>query len=372
MNKYDPNIVHKRVEEKIQKNKEEIQVIAKQIQLIEKIDINNLSIHVLNDLENEKSKLKKKKEKLELQVDVFPFYVFEYKKIAVEYKKIADMNKPISFMNMKNSNQSYIEEKKKLYETLNTILKKYNYYEDIKETKEINNKKEVIQKNTQSQKTCECGNKNYIIDQTSEICETCGKENEIFDMSLSKDLSKFSLGSKYSYERRTHFRECLNQYQGKQNTTIRECVYKEIEKQLDRYKLLNESTDKKIRFQRVGKQHIILMLKELGITKHYEDYVLIYHNLTGKKIDDISHLENLLLEDFDMFVKEYDKKTMGSTERKSFINTRILLFQLLNRRKHPCKPEDFNILKTLERLYYHDEIIQDVFETLGWNYIKLF
>jgi hypothetical protein len=164
----------------------------------------------------------------------------------------------------------------------------------------------------------------------------------------------------------------MNQFQGKQNTTVKQAVYSAIEDQLNRYKLLNDSTNSTIRYEKVTKQLILAMLKELKITKHYEDYILIFHNLTGKKIDDISHIENLLLEDFDMFVKEYDKKTMGSTDRKSFINTRILLFQLLNRRKYYCKPEDFNILKTLERLYYHDEIIQEVFETLGWNYIKLF
>ena len=54
--------------------------------------------------------------------------------------------------------------------------------------------------------------------------------------------------------------------------------------------------------------------------------------------------------------------------RKNFINTQYVLYQLLLRHKHSCKKEDFIILKTIDRKYFHDEICKSLFEHLGWNF----
>jgi hypothetical protein len=45
---------------------------------------------------------------------------------------------------------------------------------------------------------------------------------------------------------------------------------------------------------------------------------------------------------------------------------------LLRRHKYPCQKEDFNILKTIDRKYYHDEICSELFHDLGWNFQPLF
>jgi hypothetical protein len=118
----------------------------------------------------------------------------------------------------------------------------------------------------------------------------------------------------------------------------------------------------------------ILFLKENGNSKHYEDVVLIYHKMTGKKVDDISYLENQLMEDFDKISNLYDKKFKftGKIDRKSFINTQYILFQLLRRHKYPCKKEDFNMLKTLDRKSFHDEIVRELFESLNFNFTPIF
>jgi hypothetical protein len=50
------------------------------------------------------------------------------------------------------------------------------------------------------------------------------------------------------------------------------------------------------------------------------------------------------------------------------MNTQHILYQLLNNRKHPCKKEDFNMLKTTDRKFFHDEVCADLFQQLGWNY----
>ena len=71
----------------------------------------------------------------------------------------------------------------------------------------------------------------------------------------------------------------------------------------------------------------------------------------------------------------YDKKFKQQNfkiDRKSFINTQYTLFQLLRRHKHPCKEEDFNMLKTLDRKSFLDDICSQLFQELGWNFTPIF
>ena len=109
-----------------------------------------------------------------------------------------------------------------------------------------------------------------------------------------------------------------------------------------------------------------MFLKELGYSNHYENVHLIHSTLTGIKPDDISHLEDQLLDDFDALTDLYDRKFKHLT-RKNFINTQYVLYQLLLRHKHPCKKEEFIILKTIDRKLFHDEVCQELFTHLGWN-----
>jgi hypothetical protein len=89
--------------------------------------------------------------------------------------------------------------------------------------------------------------------------------------------------------------------------------------------------------------------------------------MTGVKPDDISHLEEQILQDFDQLTEVYDK-LFKNIDRKNFINTSFVLYALLLRHKHPCKKEDFAVLKTGERILFHDEITKVCFNHLGWSY----
>jgi len=152
-------------------------------------------------------------------------------------------------------------------------------------------------------------------------------------------------------------------------------VYKDLEKQLELHGLLigNKNTSKENRFSKIERFHISMFLKETGHTKHYEDVVLIHSNITGKKPDDISHLEEVLLNDFDILTELYDKKYANNNKinRKNFINTQSVLYQLLLKHGYPAKKEDFNILKTQDRKSFHNDICRDLFIESGWNYTEL-
>ena len=225
-----------------------------------------------------------------------------------------------------------------------------------------------------------CSNKKdfEIIDSDIYLCTVCYAHQATIKYNSSfNDIDRINISSKYMYDRKIHFRDCIKQYQGKQNSTIHDKVYKDLEDEMFRHHILIDVKDKKIdvtsdeykklRFKNVTKNHILMFLKDIGYSSHYENVHLIHYVLTGFKPDDISHLEDSLIDDFDILTELYDKK-FKDINRKNFINTQYVLYQLLCRHKHPCKKEDFIILKTLDRKFFHDEICKTLFEYIGWNH----
>jgi hypothetical protein len=209
------------------------------------------------------------------------------------------------------------------------------------------------------------------------ICLECGNQENTLNLANSirlnhNDSKRVNICSKYSYDKKSHFLNCINQYQGKHKSGIEPEILQLIETELDRYNLIDHSKrNRRGKYQNVTKEHIFLFVKELKLTKCYGDINLIHHLITGRPLNDISHLTEKLLQDFDQFVQQHHKQFPNEFERKNF-NYQHLLYQLLMRHKYPCNPTEFNFLKTIDRKYYHDEICRTIFENLGWNYSSLF
>lgn len=209
------------------------------------------------------------------------------------------------------------------------------------------------------------------------ICLNCGAQETTMNLANSirlthNDAKRVNICSKYSYDKKSHFLNCINQYQGKHKTGIDQSTIEQIEKEIEKYNLVDHSKKtRKAKYCNITKEHIFLFVKELKLTKCYGDINLIHHLITGHPLNDISHLTDKLLQDFDQFVQMHHKLFPNETERKNF-NYQQLLYQLLLRHKYPCNPAEFNFLKTIDRKYYHDEICRTIFENLGWNYSSLF
>ena len=132
---------------------------------------------------------------------------------------------------------------------------------------------------------------------------------------------------------------------------------------------------RKTKFKNITKEYIYLFLKETGHSKHYEDVILIHYNLTGRKPDDISRHEQQLLDDFDILTALYDKKFKKNKkiDRKKFHKYSVrFCFQLLRRHKYQCKKEDFNILKTVDRKSFHDDICRDFIRTSWLEFLQVY
>lgn len=226
---------------------------------------------------------------------------------------------------------------------------------------------------------CACGNdKDFYKDDDIYICQLCNAETvKLLNSSSVNDGGRINVCNKYTYDRKVHFKDCINQYQGKQNTNINPRIYDELEEQLVNHQIIEPANKKdkfgnpisqSKRFKIVTRAHILFFLKELGYTKHYEDTILIHYTLTGKRPDNIEHLEEKLMADFDKLTEQYDL-LFKDIERKNFINTQYVLFQLLRKHGYNCNKDDFAVLKTTERKACHDDICKTLFDALGWKYM---
>ena len=364
--------IDKGIRDKWKMNDEKMCEIDKSIKEVEDLLLDKkLSIHVMKDLEEKLEELKNTKDQYNNFQNNLYFYIMDVTPVLEEYKIVLIEPKKISFMKKRDNDNNNIRLIVKRYLD---ILKNYNIdYGDLDDIVSKNNKSPIKKKECKQCKSTQ----EFVFNEYNniEICESCGtQEEKSYKSNCYKDISRVNISSKYTYERRIHFKDCINQFQGKQNSTIDDDVYKDIEKQLELHGLLDINRDPLIRFSKITKEHILLFLKETSHSKHYEDIVLIYHKLTGKKVDDISHIEDKLMEDFDKISNVYDQKFKftGKIDRKSFINTHYVLFQLLNRHKYPCRASDFNMLKTLDRKSFHDEIVKEIFEHLNFNFKPIF
>jgi len=341
--------------------------IKKLPEYIEKLQDIEYSLKLENIRHRVRFSLKKGREVLLRKINdiknssTYNFYIIESASLLDKYRCILESPMRISFMGKPIKND---KEKQRV---VNSYLKIARKYIEIK--MEIPEKKNLI--------ICpNCPNKKdfEILEGNIYVCSICSAQQEILKhISSYKDIDRVNISCRYMYDRKVHFRDCINQYQGTQNSTILQKVYDDLERQFELHHLLVGDIDspKEIRFKNITKEHIGMFLKELEYNKHYENINLIHYNLTGVKPDDISYLENKLLDDFDSLTELYDKR-FKNIDRKNFINTQYVLYQLLSRHKHPCIKEDFTILKTIDRKSFHDDICKVLFEERGWNHSPFF
>lgn len=375
-----------RVKDHWNQMEEQVAAIQTEIQELQQIVSANqarslISDNVVDDLHHMINDLARTKASMEESLVNRRFYDMEYAQLLEQYQTLLTQPKRVSFMGKREQESADSQQFTTKYLEL---LKKYDLLR-------LEHCGVVTPPSTQATtpKCCSgCGSHNVLLDSQSntEICEDCGKDEEKTGKLINfRDISRVNLSNKYLYERSAHFKDCIAQYQGKQNVVIAEQVYQDIRQKLWSNGLVNlksptsgrvlttdDPPDKK--YARVTKEHIAIFLKETGHTKNYEDTVLIYKNITHKKVDDISHLENKLMEDFEAISKEYDRifKFTCKVDRKSFINTQYILYQLLRKHRYPCEQKDFNIVKTLDRRVFHDQIMGQIYLNLGWSFQPLF
>jgi hypothetical protein len=298
--------------------------------------------------------------KIKIQFDgkeVLQFYLLDSIQLMNEYKELILLPKKVNFLGKKETNNETSNRMENLIKDFLQIVKKFNFDFEFEDFDTCN-----------SNFCCNCGSNVKTVES---ICTFCYSEHKFYNEKSFTDIERVNISTRFSYDRKSHFRECINQYSGRQNVTIPNEVFKEIEKSLEFNGLLSSGTNREEKYLKVTKNIILHILKDLGFSKHYENLNLIFNTLTGTKLDDISYLQKKLLSDFDDISEMYDK-IYSKSNRKNFVNTSYLLYLLLIKNGHSCNRSDFTNLKNHERKAQHDEILKCLFEHLGWNYTSLY
>ena len=86
-----------------------------------------------------------------------------------------------------------------------------------------------------------------------------------------------------------------------------------------------------------------------------------------RSIDDISHLQEDLMNDFKSFSREYDSMVKEGMVSRKLMYLQSVLYNLLKRRGHSFREETFTLIKNKQTLKKHGDICRLVFERLGWT-----
>ena len=325
----------------------------------------NISDRKKKEIYNKIELLKQKIYEIENDIPMAE-YIYTTAPIVEKYKKIIHTPVKVSFFNTSRKD-TFLNIQ---YSRDNVEYEKYEildeYYDIAKKYIQIKSYK----KETPQRYICDCGNQyNYTETQNKIICNDCSNVHSVQSIQTSfKYIDRVNLSQKYKYKKKVHFRDTVNQYQGKQNKKIEPDIYKILEEQFLIHNLVNiECKTYNEKYSNITKEHIYMFLFETNNSNYYEDINMIHTHFTGIPCPDISEIEHLLYEDFDKVVDAYE--SLEDIDRIHFLNGQYILYQLLRRRKVKVKESDFDILKTRERLVEHDEIYQKICMKLEWTFI---
>lgn len=318
--------------------------------ILSSIDYTKLGGRIYNDVKKDLAIID------ELQFSELIFFVYKKRTASLIKKFLSILQTPI---------RKKEKDKCKILNNYLNVVKTcipYNIFVKLNITDKTCNKLNLNYSRNFCQ-NCENDEK-FLLENDILICKVCF--SEVIQMNYFNNRSYNVAVPKYKYDRVSHFKKCIQKYQGKQYTFINPAIYSDLERLLIFHGIIKDERESRSKkFANVKKSHIIHFLKELGYTKHYDDYVLIHANLTGQKLNDISHLENILVKDFEKFSEKYSSIF---TERKNFINTKFILYRLLLRHNHKLDEGDFLTVKSLDRKNETDRICKAIFDSLGWEY----
>lgn len=298
----------------------------------------------------EKKTADKKYRDLQIQIDLIETgfrqanYIYKTETIIDEYTKILEKPIELDFMGTKKVGQDD-QKQDILFEFLNIARQ----YIDVPAfTGRV--KKSICE---------DCGIELIKEDDHTYVCTQCGFSlKHLVSTASYQENNRINVAQRYVYDKRVHFGDAIKKFQAKQNTTIPQKVYDDIETRMKNHEISKEH---------LNKNHLFEFLRLNGHSEHYEDITLIFRNITGTQPPDISHLENDLFRLFDEIDPVYER--VKPPDRTNFLNGQFTLFKLLQKLQFPCREEDFYILKTREKLIEQDKIWKKICNELNWTYI---
>ena len=190
-------------EDKLLEYREKLKSIKKSLEL------KNIRLRVVDSLIKTEAELTKHIYDIENNISL-NFYITETAFFLEKYKEILNSPLKVNFVGKTTKNN---KEKNKLITQYLEIAGKYVIIDiDI----ETNDKPSLSDKEKIVCNTCQNKKEFEIIDNNIYICSLCSTQQIILkNISSYKDNDRVNISSKYMYDRKIHFRDCVNQYQGK-------------------------------------------------------------------------------------------------------------------------------------------------------------
>lgn len=209
--------------------------------------------------------------------------------------------------------------------------------------------------------------KMIIQSESTLVCPECGDTEYIILNNDKPNYKEISTDVNcFAYKKKNHFKEILNQIQGKESTTIPDEIYQ---------KILEELRKTRVKTEDVKKQKIRDILRKIGHTKYYEHRSNIIYKIKGIPPITLSRdIEDRLLLMFDDLLKPYAKCCPKT--RKNFLNYYYVIRKLCEilGLKEILKTEHLPHLKSRKKLAEHDQIWKEMIKLLSekdplWIYI---
>jgi len=187
----------------------------------------------------------------------------------------------------------------------------------------------------------------------NKICYECGAfydepEYQVYDFYNYIPLVK------RRYNRLDHFKEVVNQLQGKEGRNIPQDVITIIKQELSK---------QPITIQQV--------LRKLKLTKYVENIHYLEHIINHKILP---YIPRLLEEKLITFFKQIDRTfdSLFNSRKQSFMNYYYVIYKLLQSMGQYELMMHVPLLKTKSRLIQHDRVWKMICDELDWVFISTF
>jgi hypothetical protein len=330
-------------------------------------------IEIIYDIHNDIISNLKTKE----NTDLF-FFIGETTSIMDDFNKFI-INKYNLFFNNENfiteSNRiehllkQYIDiSRKYVSDEIDKILKKYNFtFETMK--KSIS---ELSIKNSNSMcSICNINNCMYVSSDGFNECKFCGHINENIEFKYISEYyhtDNINVNRKTIYKESHHFSEVFDNYHG------------DLKKQIPQNFLWRVKTEIKNKF--IGIDETTLSIYDIKNTlkcmkiknenKYYNYIPFIYNYITNKPLINVRHLKEIIMTDFITILNIWERDIKPSqNNRKSFLNSHYVLYQLLYKNKCFDEMKQIIFLKSKDKIAEHNMLYGKICSILKWDFFEV-
>lgn len=197
------------------------------------------------------------------------------------------------------------------------------------------------------------------------ICTSCGVTDVYFENGTRglnyQEQVDYASKRAFTYKRISHFIECLNASQAKQNTSIPQDVMDAVQSEMKKHR---------IQADKLTSDHVRKFLKRRGYAKYYEHVNFIVSSINHSVITTIpKHVEETLIKMFVATQTPFEMVT--DSDRVNFLRYNYIIYKMLEIIGETDYLHMFPLLKSRHKLIQHDQVWKKICEhpSIQWPFI---